>query len=118
MDVDWIDCLMFVVLGVVIDFNDNLVQQSVKLYMMFVCKIGVKGLALSYVLVICLEFYVNLENNYKDNFSLDYILVNFENFGKLVNLEEVCCFLVGEGIVSVVIMFYDVLLVFNLVYVV
>jgi hypothetical protein len=115
-DADWIDRLMPVVSGVAIDPNDNLVQQSVKPYMMPVRKIGAKGSALSYALATCLEFYVNLENNYKDNLSPDYISVNLENSGKPVNLEEACRFLAGEGTVSAAIMPYDAPSVPNAIY--
>ncbi|MBV6652840.1 MAG: hypothetical protein KI786_03740, partial [Mameliella sp.] len=67
-------------------------------------------------LATCLEFYVNLENNYKDNLSPDYISVNLENSGKAVNLAEACRFLAGEGTVSAAIMPYDAPAVPNAVY--
>lgn len=115
-DEAWIDRLMPVVAGVAIDPDDNLVRQSVKPYMMPVRKIGPQGSALSYALATCLEFYVNLENNYKDNLSPDYISINLENSGKPVNLNEACRFLAGEGTVSAAIMPYDARSVPNAVY--
>lgn len=115
-DAAWIDHLMPVVAGVAIDPSDNLVRQSVKPYMMPVRKVGTKGSALSYALATCLEFYVNLENNYKDNLSPDYISVNLENSGQPVNLDEACRFLAEEGTVSASIMPYDAPAVPNSVY--
>ncbi len=115
-DAAWIERMMPTVAGVAIDPSDNLTEQSVKPYMMPVRKLGPKGSALSYALATCLEFYINLNNNYKDNLSPDFIALNLQNSGKPVNLEEACRFLADAGTVSAAIMPYDANSIPNAVY--
>ena len=58
--------------------RELLQQQSVKAYMMPVRKVGARGTELSYMLASCLEYYVNLDKNYKLNLSPDYITLSIE----------------------------------------
>lgn len=115
-DAEMIDRLMPSIPGVAVDPRDKMEQQSVKPYMMPVRKIGPAGSDLSYALATCLEFYVNLENNYKDNLSPDYIQLSLESSGKAINLQEACKFLANVGTVSAAIMPYDARTIPNAVY--
>jgi hypothetical protein len=110
-----IDQLMVTVPGVG-SARDMLQSQSVKPYMMPVRKVGMRGSELSYSLATCLEYYVNLEKNYKDNLSPDYIALSLQNSGKQVNMEEAFRFLVETGTVSAAIMPYDAGAITNAVY--
>lgn len=115
-DLEMIDRLMPVIPGVAVDPRDKMKQQSVKPYMMPVRKIGPGGSDLSYALATCLEFYVNLEHNYKDNLSPDYIQLSLESANRVVNLQEACQFLAKVGTVSAAIMPYDARQIPNAVY--
>ena len=111
-----IDLLMPTIPGVAIDPRDKMKKQSVKPYMMPVRKIGPSGSDLSYALATCLEFYVNLEHNYKDNLSPDYIQLSLESSNRDINLREACQFLANVGTVSAAIMPYDARQIPNAVY--
>ncbi len=102
-----IEQMMFTIPGVGSNARTLLRQQSVKPYMMPVRKVGYRGSELSYALASCLEFYVNLNKNYKVNLSPDFIKLSIENAGKAVSLEEAFRFLVQNGTVSAAIMPYD-----------
>ncbi len=106
-DMNLIEQLMFTVPGVGSNARTLLKEQSLKPYMMPVRRVGAMGSELSYALASCLEFYVNLNKNYKVNLSPDYIKLSIENSGKSVNLEEAFLFLVQNGTVSAAIMPYD-----------
>jgi len=104
---EMIDRLLVSIPGVGGDPREKLQRQSLKPYMMPVRKIGPRGSDLSYALATCLEYYVNLDNNYKDNLSPDYIKLSLENSDRPVNLQEACRFLADVGTVSAAIMPYD-----------
>ena len=106
-DMQMIEQMMFTVPGVGSNARTMLTSQSVKPYMMPVRKVGYRGSELSYALATCLEFYVNLNKNYKVNLSPDFIKLSIENAGKSVSLEEAFLFLVQNGTVSAAIMPYD-----------
>jgi hypothetical protein len=115
-DLSLIDRLMVTVPGVGSNARDMLTQQSVKPFMMPVRKVGFRGSELSYILASCLEFYVNLGKNYKDNLSPDYISLSLENSGRHVTTEEGFRFLVDNGTVSAAILPYDAGAITNAVY--
>lgn len=115
-NLDLIDQLMVTVPGVGSNSRDMLMEQSVKAHMMPVRKLGFRGSDLSYALASCLEFYVNLNKNYKDNLSPDYITLSLQNSGKQVTVEEGFRFLVENGTVSAAIMPYDAGAITNAVY--
>lgn len=106
-DQELIDLLMITVPGIGGDPRDMLRRQSIKPYMMPVRKVGARGSELSYALATCLEYYVNLDDNYKDNLSPDYIALSLQSSGKSVNLRDAFLFLVENGTVSAAIMPYD-----------
>jgi len=115
-NLELIDQLMVTVPGVGSNTRDMLMEQSVKAHMMPVRKVGFRGSDLSYTLASCLEFYINLEKNYKDNLSPDYITLSLQNSGKQVTVEEGFRFLVENGTVSAAIMPYDAGAITNAVY--
>ncbi len=115
-NLELIDQLMVTVPGVGSNARDMLMEQSVKAHMMPVRKVGFRGSDLSYTLASCLEFYINLEKNYKDNLSPDYITLSLQNSGKQVTVEEGFRFLVENGTVSAAIMPYDAAAITNAVY--
>ncbi len=115
-DLELIDRLMYTVPGIGRDPRDILERQSIKPYMMPVRKIGPRGSELSYITASCLEYYVNLNQNYKDNLSPDYLSLNLESTGKKVTPQEAFLFLADQGIVSASIMPFDSRTIPNAVY--
>jgi len=113
---DLFDQLMLTIPGIGGDPRDMIEEQSIKPYMMPVRKIGGRASELSYAMASCLEYYTNLNKNYKDNLSPDYISLSLENQGKTVNAEEVFRFLVGNGTVSAAIVPFDSRTIPNAVY--
>ncbi|MDX1939176.1 MAG: C1 family peptidase [Saprospiraceae bacterium] len=105
-DADLIDRLMPTIEGAGGTAREMLQQQSVKPYMMPVRKVGAKGSDLSYALATCLEYYVNLDENYKLNLSPDFISLNIENTGRPMTLSEAVQFLAQEGTVNAAIVPY------------
>lgn len=106
-DMELIDRIMPVIEGVGGTAREMLEQQSVKPYMMPVRKVGAKGSELSYIMATCLEFYVNLDKNYKLNLSPDFISLNIENTGRNVTLLDGFQFLAQEGTVNAAIVPYE-----------
>lgn len=82
-------------------------QQNLKPHMMPVRSLGVRGNDWSYALASCLEYYINLKRNYKDNLSPDYINLSLQSLGKGTTIEEGLRFLVANGTVSAAIIPYD-----------
>lgn len=114
-DAKLFDQLMLTVPGVG-NARAFLSQQTVKPYMMPVRKTGVQGTDLSYALATCLEFYFNLNKNYKSNLSPDYIALSLKNAQKTITLEESLLFLINNGTVDAAIMPYDSYSIPNAVY--
>ena len=98
--------LMITVPGVGSNAREMLNQQSVKPNMMPVRKAGQEGHEISYALASCLEYYVNMGNNYKDNLSPDYISLCLKNQGKAIAPKEAFLFLAESGTVSAAILPY------------
>ncbi|MCB0551154.1 MAG: hypothetical protein KDD19_26525 [Phaeodactylibacter sp.] len=115
-DLEMIDRLMYTVPGIGRDPRDIIERQSIKPYMMPVRKIGPRGSELSYILSSCLEYYVNLNQNYKDNLSPDFLKLNLESTGKRVTPQEAFLFLAEQGTVSASIMPFDSKTIPNAVY--
>lgn len=106
-EAETIDLLMPTIEGIGGTARELLQQQSVKAYMMPVRKIGARGTELSYMLASCLEYYINLDKNYKVNLSPDYISLNIENNGKKATPMEAFTFLSQQGTVNASIIPYD-----------
>ena len=113
---DLFDELMLTIPGIGGDPRDLIEQQSVKPYMMPVRKIGGRASELSYAMASCLEYYTNLNNNYKDNLSPDYISLSLENSGRQITPSEAFSFLVNTGTVSAAIVPFDTRTIPNAVY--
>lgn len=82
-------------------------QQTLKPYMMPVRTVGFRGSDWSYALATCMEYYVNLRRNFKDNLSPDYISLSLQANGQRPTLEQGLRFLVQNGTVSAAIVPYD-----------
>ena len=115
-DLELIDRLMYTVPGIGRDPRDILERQSIKPYMMPVRKIEPRGSELSYILASSLEYYVNLNQNYKDNLSPDFLSLNLEGRGKRVTPQEGFQFLAEQGTVSASIMPFGSAVIPNAVY--
>ncbi len=106
-DLDLIDAMMITVPGIGRDPRDIIERQSIKPYMMPVRRVGARSGELSYALASCLEYYVNLNKNYKDNLSPDFIALSLENAGQRTTVSEAFRFLAEQGTISASIMPYD-----------
>ncbi|MBL7794612.1 MAG: hypothetical protein JNK77_19920 [Saprospiraceae bacterium] len=101
-----IDQFLFAVPGVGSNVRDLLEQKSLKPYLMPVRDVGAHDNELAYISASCLEYYINLNSNYKDNLSPDYISLNLNASGKQDTPEEILRFLAQTGTVSAAIMPY------------
>ncbi|RME99064.1 MAG: hypothetical protein D6772_08210, partial [Bacteroidetes bacterium] len=106
-DQQLIDQLMVVVAGVGSRSRELQQQQSLKSFLMPVRQLGFRGVDWSYTLAVCLEYYVNLQRNFKDNLSPDYISVGVRSLGQQATVPQGLAFLAKEGTVSAAIMPYD-----------
>lgn len=111
-----IDQLMMTVPGIGGDPRAMIERQSVKPYMMPVRQISGRASEVSYALASCLEFYTNLNKNYKDNLSPDFISLSLMQDGKTLNAKEVFLFLIEQGTVSAAIVPFDSRTIPNAVY--
>lgn len=111
-----IDRLMLTVPGVAVDARANVTEQSVKPYMMPVRRSEKGHLIESYMLASCLEYYVNMEKNYKVNLSPDFIALNLQAQGSQLTMTDAFQFLADEGTVSAAIMPYGAARITNAVY--
>lgn len=102
-----IEQYMLTVDGVAGGARDRLQFQDIKPYLMPVRRIGRNGNELCYMVANCLEYYTNLQANYKVNLSPDYISLSLSQNGNRLNYEQAFKFLVNEGTVSAAIMPYE-----------
>lgn len=106
-DASLFDDLMVTVPGVGGNARLTLEQQSVKSYMMPVRQVGPRGNDWSYALASCLEYYINLRRNYKDNLSPDFISLSVRAAGHSPGIASGLQLLATSGTVSAAIMPYD-----------
>lgn len=99
-----IDEMLMVVPGVGSKSRDLLNAQSVKEHLMPVRNINRTGSDLAYALTTCLEFYTNLDKNYKVNLSPDYITLNLSSQGKQLQVGDAMEVLSKDGTVSAAIL--------------
>lgn len=111
-----IDKLMKTMPKVGSNAKDLLLKQSIKPYMMPVRELGIRGTEMSYALAICLEYYINLESNYKANLSPDFIALSLKNAGKKGTMADGLELLTTQGTVSAAILPYDAGMLTNAVY--
>jgi hypothetical protein len=95
-DVQMIDKYLLTVEGVGSSAKDILVEQNLKSYMMPPRKMTSTTNSACYAMASALEFYINLNSNYKDNLSPDYIRLNLPQ----ANIEDGLAFLGSNGTVS------------------
>jgi C1A family cysteine protease len=101
---EMIDQFLMVVPGVGSKSREMLNAQSVKEYLMPVRRINSNDSDLAYAITTCLEFYVNLDKNYKVNLSPDYISLNILSQGKKMNTGDAMQILAQDGTVSAAIL--------------
>jgi hypothetical protein len=101
-----IDQLMVITPGFKVTSLDALREQSVKPYMMPVRRATDRGSELSYELASCLEFYKNLNENYKLNLSPDFITLNLTGQGIQQTPQTAFRFLADVGTVDSAILPY------------
>lgn len=102
-----IDQHMLVVPGVGSSARDMLSEQSIKAYIMPPRNQSKWGKSYAFALTSCLEFYVNIDNNYKLNLSPSYISLSVEKQGGNGSIADAFRFLATAGTVSAAIMPYE-----------
>jgi hypothetical protein len=102
-DATTFDKYLTVVAGVGSTAKEILNEQNLKSYMMPSRLAGKKGNSATYALAMALEYYVNLNNNYKDNLSPDFISLQMPQGTVDDNLN----FLANTGTVSAAILPFD-----------
>ena len=83
--------------------KEILAEQSLKAYMMPPRKMSTANYSSSYALTSALEYYINLNSNYKDNLSPDFIKLNLPKGA----IEDELAFLAMNGTVSAAILPYS-----------
>lgn len=106
-DTKLFDQLMVVVPEIGSHSRDVLERQNLKPFMMPVREIGFRGDDICYTLTSCLEYYLNLEKNYKINLSPDYISLSLAANGRALNAKDVLSFMIKDGTVNAAILPYD-----------
>ncbi len=99
-----LDRLIKVIPGIGTSAKEMLIEQSLKPLMMPPRKIGTQGTPLAYAISAAFEFYINLNNNYKDNISPDYLRLSFN---APPTADQLLQFITENGAVSAAIVPYD-----------
>ncbi len=102
-DAQLFDTYLRTIEGVGVSTRDLLAEQSLKSYMMPPRKMGNNAHSQCYALASAIEFYVNLNSNYKDNLSPDFMQLNMPNG----SFEDYLAFLTQQGTVSAAILPYQ-----------
>lgn len=105
-DKQLIDMLLFAVDGIG-SLRIDLTQQDLKPHFMPIRTVGRYGNELSYALASCLEYYINLKKNPRDDVSPDFITQRIAANGLRLTLEAGLRFLAYEGSVSARVMGFD-----------
>lgn len=101
-----IDQLMVYVEGIGSPSREALERQNIKAYMMPVRQATDARTEWAYALTSALEYYININQNYKDNLSPDLISLSLAAQGNRPNLEDGLAFLRDAGTVSAAIVPY------------
>ena len=101
-DANMFDQLLKTISGIGTSTKELLAEQSLKSYMMPPRKMVNNNNSSSYALTSALEFYINLNSNYKDNLSPDFIKLNLPKG----SIEDELAFLATTGTVSAAIVPY------------
>ncbi len=105
-DAQLLDQMMFYIPGVGSNSREDLLRQNIKSYMMPIRQAPSPQMEWAYALTGALEFYQNLNNNFKDNLSPDYLTLNLAAQGKRPAMIDGLNFLVQQGTVSAAIVPY------------
>ena len=105
-DATLLDQMMYYIPGVGSNSREELLRQNIKSYMMPIRQAPSPQMEWAYALAGAVEFYQNLNNNYKDNLSPDYLTLNLAAQGKRPVMEDGLRFLVQQGTVSAAIVPY------------
>ena len=101
-----LDQLMYFIPGVGSPSREELERQNIKSYMMPIRQAPRADTEWAYALAGAMEFYQNLNNNYKDNLSPDYLMLSLAAQGKRPTMADGLDFLVRSGTVSAAIVPY------------
>ena len=101
-----IDQFLYYIEGIGSPSREQLLRQNIKSYMMPIRTCPAPQLEWAYALTSAAEYYVNLNNNFKDNLSPDYLAMNLNAQGKPVRITDGLNLLVQEGTVSAAIVPY------------
>jgi Papain family cysteine protease len=104
LDAALIDAYLKTIEGVGTSAKDALAEQSLKSYMMPPRRSVNGAPSATYALASCLEFYINLNSNYKDNLSPDFIKLSLPN---TATTEDNLVFLASIGTVSAAILPFE-----------
>ena len=99
-----LDKYLKIIEGIGTSAKDALAEQSLKSYMMPPRRSVTGAPSATYALASCLEFYINLNNNYKDNLSPDFIKLSLPN---TATVEDNLAFLASTGTVSAAILPFE-----------
>lgn len=80
--------------------SSDLARQSIKSYMMPIRQAPDPSVEWAYALAGGMEYYQNLNNNFKDNLSPDYILLSLARGGRPPTIEDGLRLLIQQGTVS------------------
>jgi len=105
-DAVMIDQMMFYIPGIGSSSREDLLRQNIKSYMMPIRQAPSPQMEWAYALAGAVEFYQNLNNNYKDNLSPDLVTLSLAQQGSRPTLEDGLKFLVQQGTVSAAIVPY------------
>lgn len=114
-DMQALDQMMLFIPGIGRPSSD-LSRQNIKSYMMPIRQTPVARMEWAYALAGGLEYYLNLNNNFKDNLSPDFIALSLARGGKAPNIEDGLRLLVEQGTVSAAIVPYGSTTIPNAVY--
>jgi hypothetical protein len=103
---EMLDQMMYYIPGVGSNSREELIRQNIKSYMMPIRQAPSPQMEWAYALAGAVEFYQNLNNNYKDNLSPDYLTLNLAAQGKRPAMEDGLRFLIQQGTVSAAIVPY------------
>lgn len=106
-DLAVLDQMMYYIPGIGSSAREDLLRQNIKPYMMPIRQVPQMGMEWAYALADALEYYVNLNSNFKDNLSPDYISMSLANAGTRPNLVDGLGLLMNSGTVSAAIVPYN-----------
>lgn len=114
-DLQTLDQMMFFIPGIG-SSSSSLSRQNIKSYMMPIRQAPSANMEWAYALAGGVEYYLNLNNNFKDNLSPDFISLSLARGGVRPNIEDGLKLLIQQGTVSAAIVPYGSTVIPNAVY--